>query len=87
MECRLRVVSFTSLNFVIGLSLQTTALVFCSNPAALPAKTNGYIRVDCYGGLNQMRRDVSFKKAKDPSSHELSLNHEDFNLHNFCVRK
>jgi hypothetical protein len=43
---------------VIGLSLQTTALVFCSNPAALPAKTNGYIRVDCYGGLNQMRRDL-----------------------------
>jgi hypothetical protein len=33
-------------------------LVFCSNPAALPAKTNGYIRVDCYGGLNQMRRDL-----------------------------
>nr|XP_043615195.1 O-fucosyltransferase 13 isoform X1 [Erigeron canadensis] len=25
---------------------------------ALPAKTNGYIRVDCYGGLNQMRRDL-----------------------------
>ena len=42
-----------------GSSLQTTALVFCSNPAALPAQTNGYIRVDCYGGLNQMRRDVS----------------------------
>ncbi|XP_076884472.1 O-fucosyltransferase 13-like isoform X1 [Bidens hawaiensis] len=25
---------------------------------ALPAETNGYIRVDCYGGLNQMRRDL-----------------------------
>ncbi|KAK8967069.1 hypothetical protein KSP40_PGU012106 [Platanthera guangdongensis] len=24
---------------------------------ALPARSNGYIRVDCYGGLNQMRRD------------------------------
>ncbi|KAJ0006808.1 hypothetical protein Pint_30086 [Pistacia integerrima] len=24
----------------------------------LPAETNGYIRVDCYGGLNQMRRDL-----------------------------
>ncbi|GKV35830.1 hypothetical protein SLEP1_g44041 [Rubroshorea leprosula] len=23
----------------------------------LPAESNGYIRVDCYGGLNQMRRD------------------------------
>ncbi|WCJ40573.1 O-fucosyltransferase family protein [Euphorbia peplus] len=23
----------------------------------LPAKSNGFIRVDCYGGLNQMRRD------------------------------
>ncbi|GJV98143.1 O-fucosyltransferase 13 isoform X1 [Tanacetum coccineum] len=33
--------------------------LLCSNAAALPAKTNGYIRVDCYGGLNQMRRDVS----------------------------
>lgn len=31
----------------------------CWNAAALPAQTNGYIRVDCYGGLNQMRRDVS----------------------------
>ncbi|KAL2338138.1 hypothetical protein Fmac_012584 [Flemingia macrophylla] len=25
--------------------------------AALPLEINGYIRVDCYGGLNQMRRD------------------------------
>ncbi|KAL5575601.1 hypothetical protein UlMin_017300 [Ulmus minor] len=25
---------------------------------ALPAESNGYIRVDCYGGLNQMRRDL-----------------------------
>ncbi|XP_062154068.1 O-fucosyltransferase 13 isoform X1 [Alnus glutinosa] len=25
---------------------------------ALPVKSNGYIRVDCYGGLNQMRRDL-----------------------------
>ncbi|XP_042506486.1 O-fucosyltransferase 13 isoform X2 [Macadamia integrifolia] len=24
---------------------------------ALPAESNGYMRVDCYGGLNQMRRD------------------------------
>ncbi|XP_044497016.1 O-fucosyltransferase 13 [Mangifera indica] len=24
----------------------------------LPVETNGYIRVDCYGGLNQMRRDL-----------------------------
>ncbi|KAI9162438.1 hypothetical protein LWI28_027355 [Acer negundo] len=24
----------------------------------LPAKSSGYIRVDCYGGLNQMRRDL-----------------------------
>lgn len=24
----------------------------------LPAQSNGYIRVDCYGGLNQMRRDL-----------------------------
>ncbi|XP_010250060.1 PREDICTED: uncharacterized protein At1g04910 isoform X2 [Nelumbo nucifera] len=28
------------------------------DPAALSAKSNGYIRVDCYGGLNQMRRDL-----------------------------
>ncbi|XP_051135532.1 O-fucosyltransferase 13-like isoform X2 [Andrographis paniculata] len=27
------------------------------HPAALPAKSTGYIRIDCYGGLNQMRRD------------------------------
>lgn len=25
---------------------------------ALPEESNGYIRVDCYGGLNQMRRDL-----------------------------
>ncbi|XP_055825839.1 O-fucosyltransferase 13 isoform X1 [Solanum dulcamara] len=25
---------------------------------ALPAQANGYVRVDCYGGLNQMRRDL-----------------------------
>ncbi|KAI3766742.1 hypothetical protein L2E82_16813 [Cichorium intybus] len=25
---------------------------------ALPVQSNGYIRVDCYGGLNQMRRDL-----------------------------
>ncbi|EEF44773.1 hypothetical protein RCOM_0898860 [Ricinus communis] len=25
--------------------------------AALPAEINGYFRVDCFGGLNQMRRD------------------------------
>ncbi|KAA8541901.1 hypothetical protein F0562_023053 [Nyssa sinensis] len=28
------------------------------DPTALPAESNGYIRVDCYGGLNQMRRDL-----------------------------
>lgn len=28
------------------------------NTAALPVKSNGYIKVDCYGGLNQMRRDL-----------------------------
>nr|XP_010927785.1 O-fucosyltransferase 13 isoform X2 [Elaeis guineensis]XP_010927786.1 O-fucosyltransferase 13 isoform X2 [Elaeis guineensis]XP_029121844.1 O-fucosyltransferase 13 isoform X2 [Elaeis guineensis] len=26
--------------------------------AALPVRSNGFIRVDCYGGLNQMRRDL-----------------------------
>lgn len=45
------------------LSLQTIAFVFFFvyswNGAALPLETYGYIRVDCYGGLNQMRRDVS----------------------------
>eukprot|EP01018_Ginkgo_biloba_P029945 Gb_39567 [translate_table: standard] len=25
---------------------------------SLPEKSNGYIKVDCYGGLNQMRRDL-----------------------------
>ncbi|KAJ3681296.1 hypothetical protein LUZ60_015785 [Juncus effusus] len=25
---------------------------------AVPYKSNGYIRIDCYGGLNQMRRDL-----------------------------
>ncbi|XP_020699847.1 O-fucosyltransferase 13-like [Dendrobium catenatum] len=25
---------------------------------ALPARSNGYVRIDCYGGLNQMRRDL-----------------------------
>ncbi|XP_017646337.1 O-fucosyltransferase 13 isoform X1 [Gossypium arboreum] len=28
-----------------------------SHLTPLPAKSNGFIRVDCYGGLNQMRRD------------------------------
>ncbi|KAF5726923.1 O-fucosyltransferase family protein isoform 1 [Tripterygium wilfordii] len=28
------------------------------NPTPLPMESNGYIRVDCYGGLNQMRRDL-----------------------------
>ncbi|KAJ4917851.1 O-fucosyltransferase family protein [Raphanus sativus] len=45
-------------NRVEALQVVTTALVFCSNTAALPAQNNGYIRVDCYGGLNQMRRDL-----------------------------
>ena len=25
---------------------------------AAPSRRNGYIRIDCYGGLNQLRRDV-----------------------------
>ena len=29
------------------------------NFIALPEISNGYIRVDCFGGLNQMRRDVN----------------------------
>ena len=40
--------------------MQTFGFGFlCWYAAALPAHSNGYIRVDCYGGLNQMRRDVS----------------------------
>lgn len=40
--------------------MQTIAFgLLCWNAAALLAESNGYIRVDCYGGLNQMRRDVS----------------------------
>ncbi|KAK9101969.1 hypothetical protein Sjap_019223 [Stephania japonica] len=40
-------------------SVRRMTLVFVEIAAALlPAQTsNGYIRVDCYGGLNQMRRD------------------------------
>lgn len=46
--------------YIGWLSMQTTAFGFmCWNAAALPEVSNGYIRVDCYGGLNQMRRDVS----------------------------
>ncbi|XP_020082444.1 uncharacterized protein At1g04910-like isoform X3 [Ananas comosus] len=33
---------------------------WCNNEASspLPIKNNGYIRIDCYGGLNQMKHDV-----------------------------
>ncbi|GJY11515.1 O-fucosyltransferase 13 isoform X1 [Tanacetum coccineum] len=56
-------VSYPFLEFqarpALGVGRTIACGLLCSNAAALPAKTNGYIRVDCYGGLNQMRRDVS----------------------------
>ncbi|ONM03427.1 O-fucosyltransferase family protein [Zea mays] len=27
-------------------------------PLQAPSRRNGYIRIDCYGGLNQLRRDL-----------------------------
>ncbi|CAF1934186.1 unnamed protein product [Brassica oleracea] len=41
----------------------------------LPAKSNGFIRVDCFGGLNQMRRDVSVLDQCFLLSHKAIIDH------------
>ncbi|RXH82207.1 hypothetical protein DVH24_036548 [Malus domestica] len=48
--------------------------------AALPSKSNGFIRVDCYEGLNQMRRDMksSASKASSSSSNSTRSSNLDF---------
>ncbi|KAK2974386.1 hypothetical protein RJ640_021242 [Escallonia rubra] len=54
-------VPFTSPLYVKSIRSCTTLFVYAKIPVvrkSLPAESNGYIRVDCYGGLNQMRRDL-----------------------------
>ena len=61
-QCRVRpcVLPDSGSGYRICLSCVELVMIgFCScSPSAAPPTRNGYIRIDCYGGLNQLRRDV-----------------------------